>query len=92
MNASFFSNLFIIIFSHRLLFFISMPTLFLLASFSSLYLYKLYVFCFSSLHSDKGLTSETSVSILSFLRGVEFTFLTRKAPDTIKLLHFAARI
>ena len=60
-------------FSHRLLFLISMPILFLLASFSSLYLYKLYIFCFSSLYSDEELTSETSV--FSLFYGVEVTFL-----------------
>ena len=79
MNASPFSNLFIFMFfSHRLLFLISMATLFLLASFSSLCLYELYIFCFSSLHSDEGLTSETSVSILSFLRCRIYIFITKE--------------
>ena len=56
----------------RSLFLISMATLFLLASFSSLCLYKLYIFSLSSLYSDEGLTSETSVFLFY---GVEFTFL-----------------
>ena len=78
MNASLFSNLFIFMFfSHRLLFLISMPTLFLLAIFLALYLYKLYIFCFSSLYSDEGLMSETSVSILSFLRCRIYIFITK---------------
>ena len=51
--------------------------MFLLAIFSSLYLYKLYIFCFSSLYSDDGLTSETSVSILSFLRCRIYIFITK---------------
>ena len=78
MNASLFSNLFIFMFfSHRLLFLIFIPTLFLLAIFSARYLYKLYIFCFSSLYSDEGLTSETSVSIRSFLRCRIYIFITK---------------
>ena len=81
MNASLFSNLFIFMFfSHRLLFLISMATLFLLASFSSLCLYKLYIFWFSSHYSDDGLTSETSVSILSLLRCRIYIFITKLCP------------
>ena len=77
MNASLFSNLFIFMFFSHRLFLISKATLFLLASFSSLYLYKLYIFCFSSLYSDEGLTSETSVSIRSFLRCRIYIFITK---------------